>query len=134
MDYRESSLAGGKRPRISSKNEEIIVSSDEKQQAISKNKKKLRLSEKQKIQNKNINTKPFSEIWKYYEKGAWKDNGHYEAICTHFKTKWLRGKSQKMKSHLANECLLCPEEISRYWREKVANWQINYTRNSKLLS
>ena len=38
-----------------------------------------------------------------------------------------------MKSHLANECLLCPEEISRYWREKVANWQINYTRNSKLL-
>ncbi len=70
MDYRESSLTGGKRSRIPSENKEIIVSSDEEQQEISKNKKKLRLSEKQKIQNKNINTKPFSEIWKYYEKGA----------------------------------------------------------------
>jgi len=39
-----------------------------------------------------------------------------------------------MESHLANEYLLCPEEISRYWHEKVANRQINYTRNSKLLS
>jgi len=38
-----------------------------------------------------------------------------------------------MESHLANEYLLCPEEISRYWHEKVANRQINYTRNSKLL-
>ena len=37
-----------------------------------------------------------------------------------------------MESHLANECLSCPEEISRYWREKVASRQINYTRNSKL--
>jgi len=38
-----------------------------------------------------------------------------------------------MESHLANECLSCPEEISRYWCEKVANRQTNYTRNSKSL-
>ena len=46
MDYGESSLVESKKLRIPSENEEIIVSSDEEQQAISKNKKKLRLLEK----------------------------------------------------------------------------------------
>ena len=35
-----------------------------------------------------------------------------------------------MEAHLANECLQCPEEISRYLHERVANRQTNYTRNS----
>jgi hypothetical protein len=39
-----------------------------------------------------------------------------------------------MKVHLANECLQCPEEISRYLYERVANRQTNYTRNSVLMS
>jgi hypothetical protein len=88
---------------------------------------------KQKVQYKNVCTRPFSEIWEYYEKGTQKNNGHYEAICTYCKTKWSRGKPQKMEAHLANECLPCPEEISRYWRERVANRQTNYNRNSNSL-
>jgi len=132
MSNENGSISGGKRPRISDENEEIMISSDEEQQAVSKN-KKVKLLEKQKMQNKSINTKPFSEVWDYYEKGARKDNGHYEAICPHCKTKWSRGKPQKMESHLANECSSCPEEISLYWREKVANRQTNYNRNLKLL-
>lgn len=38
-----------------------------------------------------------------------------------------------MEAHLANEYLQCSEEIKRYWRERVANWQTNYTCNSKPL-
>jgi hypothetical protein len=122
MNRGESSSGKGKRPVTSGENEEILVSSgEEEQQEMSRHKKK----------SKNNNTKPFSEIWEYYEKGSVKSNGHYEAICLHCKTVWSRGKPQKMEAHLANECLLCPEEISNYWCKKVANRQTNYIRKSK---
>ncbi|RIA96089.1 hypothetical protein C1645_815928 [Glomus cerebriforme] len=79
------------------------------------NKKNTRLPEKQKLQTKNNNTKSFSEVWNYYEKDTQRNNGHYEAICSYCKIKWLRRKPQKMEAHLANDCLQCPEEISKYW-------------------
>jgi hypothetical protein len=123
--YGESSSGKGKRP-VLDRNEEIIVSSDE-EQSDNKNVKRLKIHKA---------TKPFSEVWEYYEKGARKSNGHHEAICFYCKTKWARGKPAKMEVHLANECAQCPEEISRYWREIIANRQTNYTRNNnkKLLS
>ncbi|GBB89019.1 hypothetical protein RclHR1_15660001 [Rhizophagus clarus] len=103
MNRGESSSRKNKRPvsNENNENEEIVVSSDEEQ--ITRNNKKLKLSTTQK------NTKPFSEIWEYYEKGLQK------------------------KAHLATECIQCPEEISRYWRENIANRQTNYTRNNKSL-
>ncbi|GET00860.1 ribonuclease H-like domain-containing protein [Rhizophagus clarus] len=127
MNRGESSSRKNKRPvsNENNENEEIVVSSDEEQ--ITRNNKKLKLSTTQK------NTKLFSEIWEYYEKGLQKSNGHYEAICFYCKTKWSRGKPQKMEAHLATECIQCPEEISRYWRENIANRQTNYTRNNKSL-
>jgi hypothetical protein len=36
-----------------------------------------------------------------------------------------------MEVHLANECIQYPEEISRYWREIIANRQTIYTRNNQ---
>ncbi|CAG8755942.1 ribonuclease H-like domain-containing protein [Rhizophagus irregularis DAOM 181602=DAOM 197198] len=127
MNCGQSSSGKGKRPVIN-ENEELIVSSDE-ENTIPNNNKKIKLSKTPK------NTKPFSEIWEYYEKGAQKNNGHYEAICFYCKTKWSRGKPQKMEVHLANECIQCPEEISIYWRENIANRQTTYSRNNqKLLS
>jgi hypothetical protein len=36
-----------------------------------------------------------------------------------------------MEMHLANECIQCPEEISRYWHEIIANWQTIYTCNNQ---
>ncbi|CAB5198560.1 unnamed protein product [Rhizophagus irregularis] len=127
MNCGQSSSGKGKRPVIN-ENEELIVSSDE-ENTIPNNNKKIKLSKTPK------NTKPFSEIWEYYEKGAQKNNGHYEAICFYCKTKWSRGKPQKMEVHLANECIQYPEEISRYWRENIANRQTTYSRNNqKLLS
>ncbi|CAB4392255.1 unnamed protein product [Rhizophagus irregularis] len=122
MNSRESSSKKGKRP-VSDENTEIIASSDEEQ--ITPNNKKIKLPKVQK------NTKPFSEIWEYYERGVQKNNGHYEAICFYCKSKWSRGKPQKMEVHLANECIQYPEEISRYWHEIIANRQITYTRNNQ---
>src|SRR3954452_17898356 len=101
MDNGESSSEKGKRPRIFNEKEEVIVSSDE-EQMLDKNSNPPK---KQKVQYKNVCTRPFSEIWEYYEKGTQKNNGHYEAICTYCKTKWSRGKPQKMEAHLTNECL-----------------------------
>lgn len=127
MNCGESGSGKGKRPVIN-ENEELIVSSGE-ENTTPNNNKKIKLSKTPK------NTKPFSEIWEYYEKGVQKNNGHYEAICFYCKTKWSRGKPQKMEVHLANECIQCPEEISRYWRENIANRQTIYSRNNqKLLS
>ncbi|GES95126.1 ribonuclease H-like domain-containing protein [Rhizophagus clarus] len=124
MNRGESSSRKNKSPvsNENNENEEIVISSDEEQ--ITRNNKKLKLSTTQK------NTKLFSEIWEYYEKGLQKSNGHYEAICFYCKTKWSRGKPQKMEAHLATECIQCPEEISRYC---IANRQTNYTRNNKSL-
>ncbi|RHZ85688.1 hypothetical protein Glove_62g26 [Diversispora epigaea] len=36
-----------------------------------------------------------------------------------------------MKAHLANICKSYPEDISKYWRDKLAEQTINYTRTSK---
>ncbi|RHZ62888.1 hypothetical protein Glove_334g4 [Diversispora epigaea] len=36
-----------------------------------------------------------------------------------------------MKAHLANICKSCPEDISKYWRNKLAEQIINYTHTSK---
>ncbi|RIB03548.1 hypothetical protein C2G38_2049181 [Gigaspora rosea] len=73
----------------------------------------------------------FSEVWDYFVKGVKKNNGHYEAICSYCKKIWSRGKRAQLEAHLANECASCPDDISRYWREKVAERDINYTRRPK---
>ncbi|GBB86821.1 hypothetical protein RclHR1_13270003 [Rhizophagus clarus] len=73
MNCGESNSGMGKRPVIN-ENEKLIVSSGE-ENTTPNNNKKIKLSKTPK------NTKPFSEIWEYYEKGVQKNNGHYEAIC-----------------------------------------------------
>ncbi|CAG8730990.1 41908_t:CDS:1 [Gigaspora margarita] len=71
---------------------------------------------------KSKRVRQFSEIWNYFIKGAEKSHGHYEATCYYClpKKSWARGKPAKLEAHLSNECPNCPENISRYWQEKVA--------------
>jgi hypothetical protein len=73
------------------------------------------------------------EIWEYYTQGESLGNGHYKAACHHCPISWARGKPSAMKAHLANGCASCPEDISQYWRNKLANQVINYTRNPRNL-
>lgn len=70
----------------------------------------------------------FDEVWKYFIQGEEVNSGHYKVSCCHCKKEWARGKPAALKAHLANECLPCPEEISRYWREKLIESKVNYTR------
>ncbi|CAG8670815.1 24224_t:CDS:2, partial [Gigaspora margarita] len=63
--------------------------------------------------------RPFSEVWDYFNKGTEKNNGHYEATCSYCMKKWARGKLAQLEAYLSNDCISCPEDISRYWREKL---------------
>ncbi|RHZ76949.1 hypothetical protein Glove_187g154 [Diversispora epigaea] len=73
----------------------------------------------------------FDEIWKYFIQDNNQRNGYYSVTCYHCDTTWVCGKPTVMKAHLANICKSCPEDISKYWRDKLAEQTINYTRTSK---
>ncbi|RGB24174.1 hypothetical protein C1646_676567 [Rhizophagus diaphanus] len=72
----------------------------------------------------------FDEIWQYFQyftQGEELNPGHYKATCYHCKKKWSRRRPVALKAHLANECLACAEDISKYWRDKLAENTVNYT-------
>ncbi|RIA91921.1 hypothetical protein C1645_821380 [Glomus cerebriforme] len=54
--------------------------------------------------------------------------GHYKAVCHYCNKEWARGRPAILKAHLANECSLCPENIKIYWRDKLVEYENNYTR------
>ncbi|CAG8822782.1 44065_t:CDS:2 [Gigaspora margarita] len=94
----------------------------------SKSQSSTNTSNLQSSTNKNKKrTKQFHEVWDYFRRGLQKSNGHYEAICYYCNMSWSRGKPAKLEAHLANECDHCPNDISRYWREKLAEKTSNYT-------
>ena len=70
----------------------------------------------------------FDEVWQYFIQGAEGNPGYYKATCYHCKKEWSRGRPVVLKAHLANECSECPEEISEYWQNKLAENMANYTR------
>src|SRR5260363_432501 len=105
----------------------VESSSESEKDNVTANTSNLQLS----TNKKKKKTKPFGEVWDYFKKGIQKSNGHYEATCNYCTEYWGRGKPAKLEAHLANECSKFPEEISRYWKEKVANKASNYTQKSK---
>ncbi|CAJ0847368.1 10520_t:CDS:2 [Entrophospora sp. SA101] len=44
---------------------------------------------------------------------------------------WARGKPAKLKAHLANKCLPCPPDISKFWKDTLATEVVNYSRSKK---
>lgn len=87
------------------------------------------LSETQKKANKG--GPKFDEVWQYFIQGAEGNPGHYKATCHYCKKEWSRGRPVALKAHLANECSECPEEISEYWKDKLAENMANYTRKKQ---
>ncbi|CAJ0847365.1 10519_t:CDS:2, partial [Entrophospora sp. SA101] len=71
------------------------------------------------------------EIWNYYNKGQEKNDGHYSATCYYCSKTWARGKPAKLKAHLANKCLPCPPDISKFWKDTLATEVVNYSRSKK---
>ena len=82
------------------------------------------------LRNK-LKSQQFSKICDYFVKRIEKSNGHYEATCSYCKKKCAWGKPAQLEAHLANECVSCPNDILQYWREKVAERNLNYTRKLK---
>ena len=72
------------------------------------------------------------EIWDYFKKRKEINDGHYSAACYHCSKSWVRGKPAKFKAYLANECFQYPENISKFWRTKLASEKIAYTRLPKV--
>ncbi|CAI2194213.1 15723_t:CDS:2, partial [Funneliformis geosporum] len=44
---------------------------------------------------------------------------YYRGSYYYYKKGWARGKLTILKAYLANKCLSYPEEISKYWCEKL---------------
>ncbi|CAB5392201.1 unnamed protein product [Rhizophagus irregularis] len=55
------------------------------------------------------------EVWEYFEKKALKSPGHFSGECKFCHMKWNRAYVRILQSHLANECVECPEQIQNYW-------------------
>lgn len=55
------------------------------------------------------------EVWEYFEKKALKSPGHFSGECKFCHMKWSRAYVRMLQSHLANECVECPEKIQNYW-------------------
>ncbi|CAG8625670.1 34031_t:CDS:2, partial [Gigaspora margarita] len=87
-------------------------------------------SSKNTLQNKQ-KPRSFFEVWDYFIKGNEKTNGHYEATCSYCRKIWSREKPAQLEAHLANECASCPDDISRYWCEKVAERDIIILEDQK---
>ncbi|CAG8596084.1 12428_t:CDS:1 [Ambispora leptoticha] len=78
-----------------------------------------------------VKPQQFSKVWDYFIKGVERSNGYYEAKCNYYEKNWARGKPVKLEAHLANEYASSPDDISRYWQDKVAKRDPNYHRMSK---
>ncbi|RIB19098.1 hypothetical protein C2G38_2036324 [Gigaspora rosea] len=65
-------------------------------------------------------SRSFSEVWDYFNKGTERSNGHYKATCSYCTKKWAQRKPAQLEAHLSNKCISCPKDIFRYWRKKVA--------------
>ena len=71
------------------------------------------------------------EIWEYFIQGNETNPGHYKATCYYCSNGWARGKPSTLKAHLANNCVSCPDNIRKYWQDKLADNNIKYTRSLK---
>lgn len=73
----------------------------------------------------------FDEVWNYVIRGERVNPGHYKAECSHCGKVWQRGKPCVLRSHLALYCKSVPEDIRRYWRNKLIDVDNANKRNSQ---
>ncbi|CAG8793199.1 17580_t:CDS:1, partial [Racocetra persica] len=73
----------------------------------------------------------FDEVWDYVIRREKVNPGHYKAECYHCEKVWQRGKPCILRSHLALHCKNVPEDIQRYWRNKLIEVDNANKRNSQ---
>ena len=63
----------------------------------------------------------FTGIWKHVEIGEEISRGIYSGKCLYCGKEFNRAKPNKTRSHIANECQKCPEDIRRYYNYIIAH-------------
>ncbi|CAG8738690.1 19687_t:CDS:1, partial [Cetraspora pellucida] len=74
----------------------------------------------------------FNKVWDYVIKGEKVNPRHYKAECFHCEMSWQRGRPYVLRSHLALYCQNVPEDIRRYWVNKLAEENNSHKRDSQL--
>ncbi|CAG8528055.1 5727_t:CDS:2, partial [Scutellospora calospora] len=64
---------------------------------------------------------PLTGVWKYFERGQSKGDGHWEGTCKYCKKFYPRAKLQTLRAHLANSCKHVPEEWQRHFNYIIIN-------------
>ncbi|RGB38630.1 hypothetical protein C1646_755428 [Rhizophagus diaphanus] len=71
--------------------------------------------------------KSFDNIWNYIIMGDELNADHYKATCYHCNKVC---KPSILKAYLVNNCSNVPEDIRKYWRDKLTNNDNTYIRSS----
>ncbi|CAG8578290.1 20553_t:CDS:1 [Gigaspora rosea] len=64
---------------------------------------------------------PRTGVWKCFERGASKDDGHWEGTCMYCEKFYPRAKPNTLCAHLANSCKKIPEEWKRHFNYILVN-------------
>src|SRR6185295_5300067 len=81
-------------------------------------------TESEKENENEIHTKsgrPQSGVWKHFDRGESKGDGHWEGTCKYCRKFYLRAKPSSLRAHLANNCKDVPEEWRRHFNYILVN-------------
>lgn len=65
--------------------------------------------------------RPYSGVWKHFDKGESKGDGHWEGTCQYCEKFYPRAKPNLLRAHLANNCKNVPEEWRRHFNYILVN-------------
>jgi hypothetical protein len=65
--------------------------------------------------------RPQSGVWKHFDRGESKGDGHWEGTCQYCKKFYPRAKPNYLRAHLANNCKNVPEEWRRHFNYILVN-------------
>lgn len=76
--------------------------------------------EKENETYKNLG-RPLSGVWKHFDRGESRGDGHWEGTCQYCKKFYPRAKPNYLRAHLANNCRKVPEEWRRHFNYIIVN-------------
>src|SRR5688572_26337258 len=65
--------------------------------------------------------RPQSGIWKHFDRGESKGDGHWEGTCQYCKKFYPCAKPNSLRAHIANNCENVPEEWRRHYNYILVN-------------
>jgi hypothetical protein len=72
-------------------------------------------------ENQTKSGRPYSGVWKHFNKGESRGNGHWGGTCQYCEKFYPRAKPNLLRAHLANNCKSVPEEWRRHFNYILVN-------------